>query len=132
MNLQGDLEAPDLETSTMEIQQALGALTTPTASPSSGGTVATVNSAPGPSIVFTSTIGLGFAGDPSGTVTVSLTAATFRTALGLGTMSLKNVAANVANLGLVASAAYVQAEVQSIADKLDALLTSLRAAGHIA
>jgi len=41
-------------------------------------------------------------------------------------------AAAVANLGSNISATYVEAEVQAIVDKLDALLTSLRAADVIA
>lgn len=48
-----------------------------------------------------------------------------------GTMADKDVAGAVADLSLTVSAGYVQAEVQSIVDKLNALLGSLRTATHI-
>lgn len=50
---------------------------------------------------------------------------------GPGTLSTKNIAAAIADLATVASAAYVQAEAQSVIDKLNALLGSLRTAGII-
>lgn len=59
-----------------------------------------------------------------GTVSINLT--------GLGTLATKNIAGAVADLATVASAGYVQAEAQSVIDKLNALLGSLRTAGVIA
>lgn len=60
----------------------------------------------------------------AGTVTFNFT--------GAGTMITKNVAAAVADQATVASAGYVQAEAQATIDKLNALLGSLRTAGHLA
>jgi len=52
-------------------------------------------------------------------------------ALGLGGLATLDPGVAVANLNLTASAGYVQAELQSVTDKLDALLTSLRDQGII-
>ena len=54
-------------------------------------------------------------------------AASARSNLGTG-----GIGSAVANLGTVASAGYVQAELQATIDKLNALLNSLRTAGVIA
>ncbi len=55
-----------------------------------------------------------------------------RTALGLGTVATKDIAGAVPDSAVVAAVGYVQADFQSVIDTLNALLGSLRVAGHIA
>lgn len=68
-----------------------------------------------------------------GALTANLTGSfSYTLVTGLGNLATKNAGAAVANLSLTVSATYTQAEVQSIATKLDALLSALRTAGIIA
>ncbi len=55
-----------------------------------------------------------------------------RSNLGLGGLAVLNAGAAVANSGVVAGGAYVQADFQAVIDKLNELLGSLRTAGVIA
>jgi hypothetical protein len=57
--------------------------------------------------------------------------AAWRAALRFG-LAVLNAGAAVANSSVVAAAGYVQADFQSVIDKLNALLNSLRTAGIIA
>lgn len=90
-------------------------------------------------ISFTSggSAGFGFSATSGGgnvytaSVTVS-NAGTARASLGLGSLAVLNLGAAVANSGVVAGAAYSQADFQAVIDKLNALLGSLRTAGIIA
>jgi hypothetical protein len=84
------------------------------------------------STVAGSGVGLQLAGPGSSVVITVTNAGTFRTAIGLGGMAVLNAGAAVANSAVVAGVGYVQADFQSVIDKLNALLTSLRNAGHIA
>ena len=102
------------------------------------GTVASIGGATGSTITIASGGGSGWTIAPVGSpgvLTLSITvssAATARTSLGLGGLAVLNAGAAVANSTVVAAAGYVQADFQSVIDKLNALLNSLRTAGIIA
>lgn len=112
----------------LQIQQA----------PVAAGAVASIGGATGNTIAISSGASGGFAISPSGapgvlTLTVSVSnAATVRTALGLGGLAVLDAGAAVPNSAVVAGAAYSQTDFQSVIDKLNALLTSLRNADIIA
>jgi hypothetical protein len=96
-----ELGSPDIDQSTMELQQTVGQALA-TQSPASGviGTqITSVNGQTGPDLTFSGT-GIGFAFSGAGnTITLSITnAATARTALGLDDVSTKksNLAATAA------------------------------------
>lgn len=103
-----------------------------------GGAVTSVGGALGPAINVSGSASSGFTVSASGaanTLTISVTvsnAANARTTLGLGGLAVLNAGGAVANSTVVAGAAYVQADFQSVIDKLNALLGSLRMAGIIA
>lgn len=102
------------------------------------GAVGSIGGATGTSITIASGGSAGFSISASGipgTLTLSISvsnAATARTSLGLGGLAILNSGAAVANSSVVAAAGYVQADFQSVIDKLNALLGSLRTAGIIA
>lgn len=103
-----------------------------------GGAITSIGGALGPAVNVSGSASNGFTVSASGaanTLTISVTvsnAANARTTLGLGGLAVLNAGAAVANTGIVASAAYVQAEAQAVIDKMNALLNSIRAAGIIA
>lgn len=78
--------------------------------------------------------GVGYAiGGTTGAGTITVTsAAAARTAIGLGTMAVRNAGVAVADSAVVAGVAYVQADFQSVIDTVNDLLQSLRSAVHIA
>lgn len=102
------------------------------------GAVGSIGGATGTSITIASGGSAGFGISASGipgTLTLSVSvsnAATARTSLGLGGLAILNAGAAVANSSVVAAAGYVQADFQSVIDKLNSLLNSLRTAGIIA
>lgn len=102
------------------------------------GAVGSIGGATGTSITIASGGSAGFSVSASGipgTLTLSISvsnAATARTSLGLGGLAVLNAGSAVTNSSVVAAAGYVQADFQSVIDKLNALLGSLRTAGIIA
>lgn len=102
------------------------------------GAVGSISGATGTSITIVSGGSAGFSVSASGipgTLTLSISvsnAATARTSLGLGGLAILNAGSAVADSSVVAAAGYVQADFQSVIDKLNALLGSLRTAGIIA
>lgn len=102
------------------------------------GAVGSIGGATGTSITIASGGSAGFSISASGipgTLTLSISvsnATTARTSLGLGGLAILNAGSAVANSSVVAAAGYVQADFQSVIDKLNALLGSLRTAGIIA
>ncbi len=102
------------------------------------GAVGSIGGATGTSITIASGGSAGFSISASGipgTLTLSISvsnAATARTSLGLGGLAVLNAGSAVTNSSVVAAAGYVQADFQSVIDKLNALLGSLRTAGIIA
>lgn len=102
------------------------------------GAVGSIGGATGTSITIASGGSAGFSISASGipgTLTLSISvsnATTARTSLGLGGLAILNAGSAVADSSVVAAAGYVQADFQSVIDKLNALLGSLRTAGIIA
>lgn len=106
--------------------------------PPLGGAVVSIGGALGPTVLVSGSASSGFTVSATGaanTLTISVTvsnAANARTTLGLGGLAVLNAGAAVANSSVVAGVAYSQADFQSVIDKLNALLNSLRTAGVIA